>query len=77
MLKMKVFISGNDMLEKNSIIFAISLEDLQYEANEKIGRILTEEEIQLAIKGLESGLLTGIDNIYRTIFYEMINNGTS
>ena len=53
-------------------IFAISFEDLQYEAKEKIGRELAEEEIEIAKKGLEYGLLTDIDTVYNTIFKEMI-----
>jgi hypothetical protein len=53
-------------------VFAISVEDLQYEAKEKLGRKLTEEEIEIAKKGLEYGLLTGIDSVYGAIFEEMI-----
>jgi uncharacterized protein (UPF0332 family) len=58
--------------EKDKLVFSITLEDLQYEALEKIGRTLTEEEVHIAKKGLEFGLLTDIDTIYRTIFHEMI-----
>jgi hypothetical protein len=53
-------------------VFTISLEDLQYEAKEKLGRKLTKEEIEIAKKGLEYGLLTGIDSVYGAIFDEMI-----
>jgi hypothetical protein len=53
-------------------VFAITLEDLQFEAQEKIGRELTEEEVEVAKKGLQFGLLTGIHIVYNTIFYEMI-----
>lgn len=59
-------------LERIDNVFAISLEDLQAEAREKIGRELTEEEVLVAKGGLESGLLTDIDTIYSTIFSEMI-----
>ena len=58
--------------EKDKLVFSITLEDLQYEALEKIGRTLTEEEVHIAKKGLEWGLLTDIDTIYATIFREMI-----
>jgi hypothetical protein len=58
--------------DTDTLIFAITLEDLQRESKEKIGRELTEEEIYIAKKGLESGLSTGIDVIYNTIFSEMI-----
>jgi hypothetical protein len=60
--------------KKDQIIFSIAVEDLQYEAKEKIGRELTEEEIQIAKKGLEFGLLTDIDTVYKTIFSEMISH---
>jgi esterase/lipase len=53
-------------------VFAISLEDLQYEAKEKLGRELTDDEIEVAKKKLECGLLTGIDSVYGAIFDEMI-----
>lgn len=59
-------------IEKDKLVFSITLEDLQSEALEKIGRTLTEEEVQVARKGLEFGLLTDIDTIYKTIFSEMI-----
>ena len=61
-----------DASEKDKLVFSITLEDLQYEALEKIGRTLTEEEVHIAKKGLEFGLLTDIDTIYGTIFHEMI-----
>lgn len=61
-----------ETLNKKELMFSISLEDLQYEALEKIGRTLTDGEIQVAKKGLEFGLLTDIDTIYNTIFFEMI-----
>ncbi len=59
---------------KKEIVFAITIEDLQNEANEKIGRELTDDEINVAQKGLEFGLLTDIDTVYNTIFGEMIKN---
>jgi hypothetical protein len=45
---------------------------LQYEAMEKIGRSLTEEELDVARKGLERGLMTDIDTVYNAILSEMI-----
>jgi len=41
---------------------------------ERLGRELTEDEIEVAKKGLEYGLLTGIDSVYGAIFDEMILN---
>ena len=60
-------------LSENEIVFAITVKDLQNEANEKIGRNLTWDEINIAKKGLEWGLLTDIDTVYNAIFDEMIN----
>ncbi len=58
--------------EKDESVFTITLQDLQYESVERIGRELNEDEIHIAKKGLESGLLTDIDSVYNTIFSEMI-----
>ena len=63
-----------ETVQLNEIVFAITKEDLQFEAKERIGRILTDEEIHIAKKGLERGLLTDIETVYQTIFKEMINN---
>ena len=59
-------------LQATENVFAISIGDLQFEAKETLGRELTEEEILIAKKGLENGLLTSIDIVYSTIFSEMI-----
>lgn len=59
-------------LQATENVFAISIEDLQFEAIEKLGRELIEEEIIIVKKGLENGLLTFIDIVYKTIFSEMI-----
>ncbi len=53
-------------------IFSITENDIQIEAKKLIGRKLSADEIQVAKKGLESGILTGIDIIYKTILLEMI-----
>lgn len=53
-------------------IFSITEGDIQIEAKELLGRRLTADEIQIAKKGLESGILTGIDIVYKTILLEMI-----
>jgi hypothetical protein len=63
-----------ETIDKDDILFYISKETLQYEAMEKIGRYLTEEELDIAKKGLEWGLMTGIDIVYNTILFEMIKN---
>jgi len=57
---------------KDNIIFSITIEDLQDEAMERIGRKLTEEEIEIAKDGFEQGLGLPVDITYNTIFTEMI-----
>ena len=57
---------------EDNLLFSISKEDIQFEALEKIGRTLTGEELEIAKKGLEWGLLTDIDSVYSAIFEEMI-----
>lgn len=61
-----------ETIEKDKLVFSITLEELQNEALGKIGRTLTDEEIQVARKGLEYGLCIDINTIYATIFSEMI-----
>lgn len=61
-----------ETINKDDILFYISKETLQYEAMEKIGRSLTEEELDIAKKGLEWGLMTDIETVYNAIFFEMI-----
>ncbi len=61
-----------ETLQANEIVFAITKEDLQYEAKEKIGRELTDEEILIAKKALEWGIGESIGIVYNTIFSEII-----
>lgn len=58
-------------ISRNKTLFSITVEDVQYEAKEKLGRKLTVEEIDIVKNGLEWGLLTGIDIVYNTIFEEL------
>ena len=59
-------------IDKEEILFYITKETIQYEAMRKIGRYLTDEELDVAKKGLEWGLMTDIDTVYNTILFEMI-----
>ena len=63
------------LMEKNPdrILFCITEEELQSEAKQILGRRLNEEEIIIAQKGLDYGIMTSIDTVYRTIFKEMID----
>ena len=62
-------------MEKNSdrILFCITEEELQSVAKQILGRRLNEEEIIIAQKGLDYGIMTSIDVVYRTILKEMID----
>ena len=43
-------------MQDNSIIFQITEKDIQVEAMERIGRELTDDEMDIARKGIEWGL---------------------
>ncbi len=58
-------------LQENDLVFAITIEDLQANAFEKIHRRLSSNEIEIAKKGLENGILSSIDDVYKAIFSEM------
>ena len=60
--------------EKVKPLFTIAVEDVQSVALERLGRILSDDELLTAKKGLEWGLLTYIDAVYSAIFDEMIKN---
>lgn len=48
-------------MEGDSALFVIRVTDVQAYAQEKLGRELTYEELQVVKKGLEWGLCEGID----------------
>ena len=57
---------------ENNILFAITVEDMQEYAINKIGRELADYELDIAREGLENALLFDIDTVYNTIITEMI-----
>jgi len=60
-------------LKGDNVIFLITEKDLQDEAINRIGRELTDEEIEIAKDGFEWGFRTcALDVTYNTIFTEMI-----
>jgi len=61
-----------ETINKDELLFYINKETIQDEAMQKIGRYLTEEELDIAKDGLEWGLMTDIDTVYNTILHEMI-----
>ena len=58
---------------ENKIIFQITEDDLQNEAMERIGRKLTDDEVEIAKDGIEWGISdSALEITYNTIFTEMI-----
>lgn len=58
-------------MEEEEILFVITVADVQHCAEEKLGRRLTYEELQIAKDKLEWGLSEDIDMVYSAIFEEM------
>ncbi|MGI8951696.1 MAG: hypothetical protein ACR2FN_08945 [Chitinophagaceae bacterium] len=61
-----------ETFKNEDLLYKITVEDLQFEAMEKMGRELTDEEIFIARKGFEWGIGESIGIVYNTIFTEMI-----
>lgn len=68
---------NTETIDKEELVFYITKETMQYEAMQKIGRHLTEEELDIAKDGLDWGLMTDIDTVYNTILFEMIKYKSS
>ena len=58
-------------MEEEKILFVITVADVQHWTEEKLGRRLTYEELQIAKDKLEWGLSEDIDMVYSAIFEEM------
>ena len=63
---------NTELINKEDLLFYISKETMQYEAMQKIGRHLTDEELDIAKDGLDWGLTFDIETVYNTILFEMI-----
>ncbi|WP_424656916.1 hypothetical protein [Capnocytophaga granulosa] len=61
-------------MEGEKPLFVITVADAQHWAEEKLGRRLTYEELQVVEDRLEWGLCEGLDVVYDTIFDEIRRN---
>jgi len=59
-------------MENQENIFSISVEWVQQEAEEVIKRRLSDDELLSVKKGIESGLLFGIDTVFRAAITEAV-----
>jgi len=62
----------NNNQNDNKIIFSITVEELQNEAINRIGRKLTDNELYTASKGIESGLSFDIETVFQTAVEEAV-----
>lgn len=58
--------------DSNQLVFSISIDDIQIESINRINRKLDEQEINNVTKGLDYGISSSLDIVYKTIFSEMI-----
>lgn len=56
----------------DNIIYSISEEDIQNEAQCRFGRNFTFDEMQIVKKGLDAGLNSTLPIVMNTIFNEML-----
>ncbi len=58
-------------IDQDDILFMISKRSIQQIAQEKLGRQLSEEELEVVKKGLESGLYFDVDSVFDAAFDEL------
>jgi hypothetical protein len=58
--------------KKDSIIFSVTIEELQDEAIRLIGRKLTDKELYTAKKGIEAGLSFDIETVFKSAIEEAV-----
>ena len=62
----------NDLISTEDLVYYIDKEDIQFEAKERIGRELKDEEFTIIRKLLDNSISINMDIIYNTIFTEEI-----
>lgn len=62
----------NNDQNSNKILFSVTTEDLQQETERYIGRRLTDDELDTAAKGIESGLSFGLDIVFKAAIEELV-----
>ena len=63
------------ILDNKQVIFSITVVELQAEARLKIGRELSDDELHIAQKCIESGLSFNLDVVVHTAIDEATRHG--
>lgn len=62
----------NNLISKEDLVYYITKENIQSEAQRRIGRKLKDDEFKIIRKLLDNGISINMDIIYNTIFTEEI-----
>ncbi len=60
-------------LNDKAVVFSITVRNLHNEALRLIGRELTDEEMYIAIEGVDAGLSFDIETVFKTAIEEAVN----
>jgi len=64
----------NSDTHRGDLLFAIRQSDLQAEAIDRVGRLLTADEVSKVSDALEWGIGEGMNLIYNAAFSEIVQN---
>ncbi len=59
--------------DDEKILFIVTVGDIQQESIRLIGRKLTDDELHIAAKGIDWGLSTDIDTVFRAAIEEAVD----